>query len=134
MYRGSCLCGKVKVRVAGGIDKIIHCHCSLCRKNSGTAFATNGFVKKAEFEITSGRAELTIFEFKPGRQRHFCKHCGSPVFSSNDDNPEFIRVRLGLLDSPIIERPMSHNFVESKASWHDLDANLPRYAEFEPGR
>ncbi|MDI4650702.1 MULTISPECIES: GFA family protein [Pseudoalteromonas] len=52
MYQGSCLCGKVKVTIAGGIDSIIHCHCSLCRKNSGTAYATNGFIQRDGLGIT----------------------------------------------------------------------------------
>ncbi len=34
----------------------------------------------------------------------------------------------------ISERPISHNFVSSKANWEDLDAELPRYDAFEPRR
>jgi hypothetical protein len=45
-----------------------------------------------------------------------------------------LRIRLGLLDSAISERPQSHNFVSSKANWEDLDASLPRYDGYEPGR
>ena len=133
-YTGRCLCGVVSVKLHGKIDSIIHCHCSLCRKNSGTAFATNGFINKAEFEILSGQDDLSVFEFKPGVKRHFCRHCGSPVYSSNAQKPDLLRIRLGLLDSDIDERPISHNFIDSKANWHDLDAALPRYPEFEPGR
>ena len=133
-YLGKCLCGAVEVEITGEISQIIHCHCSLCRKNSGTAYATNGFVNTNEFEVTKGKGSLTTFSFKPGRNRHFCTCCGSPVYSSNESDPTRIRVRLGLLDSDILERPISHNFVTSKANWEDMDANLPRYDEFEPGR
>jgi len=134
MYKGSCLCGKVTIAITGPIESIIHCHCSLCRKNSGTAYATNGFVSRREFAILSGQERITSFEFKPGRNRHFCQTCGSPIFSSNEDKPDWVRIRLGLLDTDIKERPMSHNFVASKANWDDLDASLPRYKAFEPGR
>ena len=41
---------------------------------------------------------------------------------------------LGILDSDIVEGPISHNFVGSKANWDDLDASLPRYDGFEPAR
>lgn len=134
MYAGQCLCGEIKVQIVGSITDIIHCHCSLCRKNSGTAFATNGFVQSNAFTILTGESLLTTFSFKPGRHRHFCSRCGSPIYSSNEQDPSRIRVRLGLLDSDIIERPLSHNFVTSKANWEDLDANLPRYQAFEPSR
>jgi len=134
MYLGQCLCGAVQVKVHGAISDIIHCHCSLCRKNSGTAFATNGFIQAADLEITSGKNSLSSYAFKPGKNRHFCTTCGSPVYSSNEQDPSRYRLRLGILDSDIIERPVSHNFVSSKANWEELDAQLPRYDAFEPSR
>ena len=84
----------------------------------------------------SGKPEnsLKIFSFKPGRHRHFCSICGSPVYSSNEDDPSRYRIRLGIIDSDIIEKPISHNFVSSKANWEDLEANLPKYDAFEPSR
>ena len=134
MYQGSCLCGEVVVEISGPISSIIHCHCSLCRKSSGTAFATNGFVQSTDFAVIEGAHKLSQFAFKPGRLRHFCRICGSPVFCSNAEVPSRIRIRLGILTSDITERPLSHNFYSSKANWEDLDAALPRYDSFEPGR
>ncbi|WP_245595747.1 GFA family protein [Marinomonas ushuaiensis] len=124
----------MEIKIKGEISDIIHCHCSLCRKNSGTAFATNGFINSSEFEITSGENNLSTFSFKPGRNRHFCTSCGSPVYSSNEQDPNRYRIRLGILDTDIIERPISHNFVSSKANWEELDVQLPRYDSFEPSR
>lgn len=134
MYSGKCLCGGVVIQVKGEISDIIHCHCSLCRKNSGTAYATNGFVNSEDFVIEKGKGLLSTFSFKPGRTRHFCKNCGSPVYSSNAQDKSRVRVRLGIFDSDLIERPMSHNFVDSKANWENLNADLPRYSTFEPSR
>jgi hypothetical protein len=134
MYSGQCLCGAVKVEIRGGISDIIHCHCSLCRKSSGTAYATNGFVLSAEFSVVQGNELLNVFSLKQGRQRHFCSCCGCPVYSSSAADPSRVRIRLGILDSDITERPISHNFVSSKASWDNLDADLPRYDGHEPSR
>jgi len=134
VYLGSCVCGEVELVIQGGIHGIIHCHCSRCRKNSGTAYATNGFVNVNEFTLTKGKDSLAIYSTNPGRKRHFCQKCGSSVYSSNDQDPSRNRIRLGILDSDIIERPISHNFVTSKANWEDLDVDLPRNEEFEIGR
>ena len=134
MYSGSCLCGGITLEISGVIDSIIHCHCSKCRKSSGTAYATNGFVALTELKITAGEQLLASFESAPGKLRHFCKICASPIFSSNVADPERIRLRLGILDSPIAERPISHNFVSSKANWDDLDVQLPRSDSYEVGR
>ena len=134
MYQGSCLCGAVRIEIHGGISAIIHCHCSLCRKSSGTAYATNGFVALSDFVVRSGQETLGFFETSPGKKKHFCRICASPVYSSNAQVPDKIRLRLGILDSEISERPLSHNFVSSRACWDDLDAQLPRYDGYEPGR
>lgn len=134
MYQGSCLCGTVTIEVHGGIDSIIHCHCSKCRKSSGTAYARNGFINKAGLLIKTGEEQIGFYETAPGKKRHFCKICASPIFSSNESSPELLRLRLGILDSDIEERPISHNFVSSKANWDDLGAELPRYDGHEPSR
>ncbi|MCW8093342.1 GFA family protein [Alteromonas sp. ASW11-130] len=134
MYEGSCLCGAVKLAINGPISSIIHCHCSLCRKSSGTAYATNGFIQKNALAIVRGEDTVQWYEIKPGRKRHFCKKCASPLFSSNATDPERLRLRIGIVDSDIDERPISHNFVSSKANWDNLDDDLPRYDSHEPGR
>jgi hypothetical protein len=122
------------LEIQGGIEAIIHCHCSKCRKSSGTAFATNGFIRSLGLRITRGEESIRSYETAPGRSKHFCATCASPLFSSNAADPERLRLRLGILDSAIVERPMSHNFVSSKASWEEMDVDLPRYDGHEPGR
>lgn len=134
MYSGKCLCGAVSFKVTGKIESIIHCHCSLCRKSSGSAFGTNGFVNTQDFKLTSGENNLTQFTFKPGKERYFCKTCGSPIYSAKTEDPDRIRLRIGLIDSDIVERPLSHNFVSSSGNWEDLDADIPCYDGYEPGR
>ncbi len=134
MYRASCLCGQVKLIINGPITNIIHCHCSLCRKSSGTAFATNGFVQSIDLVILEGESSIKFYEVKAGKKRHFCDSCASPLFSSNDSDPSRVRLRLGVLDSAITERPISHNFVSSKADWDSLNIELPHYDSYEPSR
>ncbi len=133
-YTGSCLCGAVTLEVKGAIEAIIYWHCSKCRKASGTAFATNGFIRTSSLQITRGEEAIRSYEGAPGRKRHFCGTCASPLFSSNAADPDRLRIRLGVLDSDISERPISHNFVSSRASWEDMDATIPRHDGHEPGR
>ncbi len=52
MYKGSCLCGSIYFQLQGTLTDIIHCHCSLCRKASGSAYATNGFINAEDLKIT----------------------------------------------------------------------------------
>ena len=98
MYQGRCLCGQVEITVTGPISSIIHCHCSKCRKNSGTAYATNGFVARSDFSLVRGADKLTRFATAEGKHRFFCRTCGSPVYSENLQDPDRLRLRLGILD------------------------------------
>jgi len=134
MYKGSCLCGSIQFKLDGNVTDIIHCHCSLCRKASGSAYATNGFIDAQGLKLTDQDNTLTFYESSKGKRKYFCKRCGSPIYSSNAQSPERYRLRLGVLDSDISERPMSHNFMTSKANWEDLASELPHYEKHEPGR
>jgi hypothetical protein len=134
MYHGSCLCGKVRFEITGEIQNIVYCHCSQCRKAQGSAFATNGNVDAKRFKFISGENELTGYESTPGQKKYFCKNCGSPIISKNETTPNKVRVRLGVIESEIIERPIAHIFVTSKANWEEIEGDLPKYETYEPTR
>ena len=134
MYEGSCLCGSVRFKISGEISNIVNCHCSQCRKAQGTAFATNGVVDKMDFVITKGESELKAYPLSTVQTRYFCRHCGSPIMSSNITVPGKVRIRLGTIESDITERPGAHIFVSSKANWNEIADGLPQYDSYESER
>jgi len=134
MYKGRCLCGKVNFEISSEIQNIIYCHCSQCRKAQGSAFATNGNVDVKGFKFISGESELTGYESPPGQIKYFCKTCGSPIISKNNSIPNRVRVRLGVIESDITERPTAHIFATSKANWEEIEGDLPQYETYEPSR
>ena len=134
MYKGGCLCGSLQYSLDGVVTDIIHCHCSLCRKASGSAYATNGFIEAKDFNLTDKEGTLAFYESSEGKRKYFCSACGAPIYSASALSPHRYRLRIGSLDSDIKERPMSHNFVTSKANWEEFEAELPYYEQHEPGR
>ena len=134
MYKGSCLCGAVNFEINGSIQNIVYCHCSQCRKAQGSAFATNGIVEKNNFKIISGEDQLTGYEASPGQTKYFCRQCGSPIISRNVTRPDQVRIRIGTIESDLLEKPEAHIFISSKANWENLSEGLPQYDEWEPGR
>ena len=132
--KGSCLCGNVRFEYSGNLGPVTLCHCSQCRKTSGTAFATNSQVDKSGFKILEGNDFIKEYESSPGKYRAFCSNCGSPIYSRRDSIPEKLRIRLGTLDTETDEKPSFHIFVSSKAEWDTIFDDLPQYSEFEPGR
>lgn len=133
-YTGGCLCGAVRFEIHGGIRNIVYCHCSRCRKAQGSAFASNGIVAAADFRLLAGEANLTGYQSSPGQTKYFCRTCGSPVMSRSAARPDQVRVRLGTIETDIVERPMAHIFVSSKANWEDIRGDLPQFDGYEPGR
>lgn len=132
MYRGSCLCGEVRYEFEGEPGPIGVCHCKRCQKATGSAFNAIVPVDTSGFRLTGGGEHLKRFESSPGVHRFFCGTCGSPIYSRRDAIPEMVRIRIGTLDTPPPGKPAMHIFVSSKASWHDILDDAPKYMERLP--
>ena len=59
---GSCLCGAVKYEVAGEAKRFYHCHCSRCRKATGTGHASNLFLQPATLTWLVGQEHVRAFK------------------------------------------------------------------------
>ncbi|MNE61956.1 glutathione-dependent formaldehyde-activating enzyme [compost metagenome] len=127
---GSCLCGTIRYEISGPFLGAGNCHCSMCRKAHGSAFATWAFVKPENFRWTSGEELLAGFDSSPGLRRCFCSKCGSQLVASHAGKVR--EVVLGSVDGDPGVRPAEHIFVGSKACWHEITDNLPRHEEWPP--
>lgn len=129
MHTGRCLCGAVRLEIAGPFLHVYFCHCSLCRRASGSSFASNGLVRSEDLRVCAGEDLLGRFETSPGIFRFFCTRCGSALFNRNEHVPQIRSVRLGVIDGDPGMRPACHIFVGSKAPWTELRDGLPTYLE-----
>jgi hypothetical protein len=129
MLEGGCLCGGVRFRITGKLGPVAYCHCKMCQRASGSAFAANAPVRIRYFELGSGAELVCEYESSPGKFRAFCRRCGSPVYSRTDADPEVRRIRLGTLDGDPERRPFGHFWVSARAPWHSIGDALPQYAE-----
>ena len=134
-YRGSCLCGRIRFEADRFDDRIAHCHCSMCRKFHGAAYATIAGVRREDFRWLTGEDALVDYRADNGTTRRFCQDCGSSlIFASDQADPNIIEVALGGFDDPLPVSPDAHIYVESGAKWATPDDDLPCYAEGRDGR
>lgn len=133
MHTGGCLCGAVRYEIEGELAPIQLCHCSQCRRASGTAFASNIPVRAEAFRLVQGAEALKAFEASPGKARVFCGTCGSPIISRAVAAPGWVRLRAGTLDEPVAARPVFHFHTDSRASWWTVADELPQYPAARPG-
>ena len=127
MLSASCLCGGVQIAVSGKVGPLVYCHCSRCRKSSGTAFSANVNVRRTYWRFAAGEELVREFESSPGVYRAFCSRCGSPVYSRWDADPDMLRLRLGLVDGDPGRRSLAHFYVGSKAAWFEIVDSLPQF-------
>lgn len=126
---GSCLCGTFKFRVSGSFGDVRYCHCSQCRKKSGTAFTANARINASQWSLLGPFDQITEFEHKPGLYNAFCSQCGSPLYARSDANPSDVRVRLGGFDGDVDARITGHVWTSSKASWYQIEDAIPKFSE-----
>ncbi len=126
MITGQCLCAAIRYRIRAAPLVMYHCHCSQCRRASGSSFATNILIRSEHFELSAGEDALAWFESSPGKRRHFCSRCGSPIFSASEATPQLRSVRSGTLDIDPGLRPAGHFHVGSRAPWFEITDGLPK--------
>ena len=127
-YHGQCLCGAIRYRIAAAQPAMAHCHCSMCRKFHGAAFATFAEVLAEDFQWTRGEDALSAYRAENGTVRRFCRHCGSSlVFQSSNADGSVIEIAMGTLETPIPQQPDAHIFVANAANWHTICDGLPQY-------
>ena len=127
---GSCLCGAVRYEASGTATAFDLCHCSLCRKSSGSAFVAELVFDASEFRWASGESlvrtyQAPIRERPPGYRRTFCTVCGGPVPTVVGN---IIKIVGGTLEKDPGLRPQRHIFVDFKAPWFDIVDALPRFS------
>lgn len=119
---GSCLCGVVKFDAKVDALKVYQCHCSLCRKQTGTAASCGSVVHVDNFEWLSGEVNISKWVKNSGFTSHFCSTCGSSVPNKFRGNP-YYWVPAGLIDSPNIE-VVANIFVCEGTAWSQVSANI----------
>lgn len=128
---GSCLCGAVTYQIGGPFNMMVHCHCSMCRKHHGAAFATFVGAPLMSFKWLSGEDQILSYASSEKGRRDSCKHCGSVVPTLLAEMDLALAPAGNLEGDPGI-RPQAHVFVGSKAPWYQITDDLPQHEEFPP--
>jgi hypothetical protein len=127
-HRGSCLCGAVRFEVEGDFERFYLCHCSHCRKDTGSAHAANLFSSTATLKWLAGEDKARVFNLPNTCHRHcFCSNCGSAL-PDLQMNGTLLKVPAGSLDSDVLRRPDAHLFFASKANWDEALEKVPTVA------
>lgn len=131
MLHGSCLCGTVRFQLGARPQFINYCHCSMCRKISGSAFGAFLHAPGESFRWLAGQDDIAAYASSPGNVRAFCRVCGASVPVLEGGGAHVI-IPAGSVDGDPQVRPVVHIHVASKAVWHDVTDGLPQFDQFPP--
>ena len=132
MINGHCECGRIRYEVDGAITDFSHCHCSQCRRLHGAAYATIAGVARNEFRYLCGDSASTTYASSGHNDRVFCSKCGSNILVDHKPYADYLCLCMGTVDDNPPCPPGYHQFVGSKAPWHEIADNLEQYEECVP--
>lgn len=131
---GGCNCGAIRYALEAEPLAVAVCHCSRCRRQSGSAFSVNLVMKEADVAMKGVLATFDDPESESGLpvRREFCGTCGSPIRSIATAQPGIVIIKAGTLDEPAKVAPGLHVWTCSALPWFDIPDAMPRF-ERNPG-
>lgn len=127
---GQCLCGAVRYTVSNEFAYALICHCSQCRRATGSAFKPFGGIQKEKLALTAGEDVILRYGGDAAHDVR-CGKCGSLLYSWFRDSP-YVHVTYGTLMQEPTLRPTAHIYVGSKADWDVIEDGLPQFHELPP--
>jgi hypothetical protein len=114
--------------VSGALPNIYQCHCSLCRKTTGSVANAALIVPSKNFQWVSGQDFITSYIKDTGYRSDFCSKCGSPLPNPLMNETEYW-IPVGLLEGNASLQIAAHLYVGSKASWDVIGSNGVQFQE-----
>lgn len=128
--QGRCLCGSVEYEVPDDFKYAGFCHCSDCRRFSGSASSAIGGIPTGALRIVRGDESIATYKKSAATVLAFWRSCGSSLYAE-EPLRGMIHLRLGTLNEAPSLAPQFHSYVGSKAAWDIINDGLQ---QFEAGR
>ena len=110
------------------------CHCTLCQRQSGSAFGMTIVVAEEQFHIRKGVLTSHDRMGQNGRtlSRYFCSQCGTWIFNMPDRPLGFRNIKPGTLDDASWVRPDVHLWTGSALPWVRIPDDVRRFERQPP--
>ncbi|OYU16409.1 MAG: aldehyde-activating protein [Alphaproteobacteria bacterium PA4] len=115
--QGQCNCGAVAFEISTAISDVHVCHCSICRRYTGSNGIAVVVVGNNAFRWLRGESDIARWQ-KPDAdwEASFCRVCGSALPGQNDAARMFIPAGLISQGGEGL-KVAQHIWVGSKAGW-----------------
>ena len=118
---GRCLCGAVTIRIGSHEPEVGACHCTMCRRWSGSAY----FAFTAKADETTIEGPVKTYRSSEFAERAFCGTCGSHLWF-RDDGDDIYELMPGLFDGARDFPLVSVVYDDRQPSWLPLSGEYRR--------
>ncbi len=121
---GGCQCGTLRYRLESEPLDLVVCHCTECRRQSGSAFGMSLAVLAQSFRLMSGELNSFTVKCDSGRSKtcSFCGNCGTRIH--HQTGPKVLSVKAGTLDDQSDLAPSAHYWTKRKLAWVSIPAGV----------
>ena len=128
--KGSCLRGQCVFEIQGDLGPVGKCHCTKCRKMSGTGSNAVFWNHPENFEWLCGEDNAKQYNLRDGWRSIFCNDCGPPL-------PALVGGKIwvvpaGLMDEGPNVGVRGHIWVETKPNWEIIGDDAPQFLQAPP--
>jgi hypothetical protein len=123
----ACSCGQLRVTVEGDPFEVTMCHCRACQQRTGSAFGLQAGYGADQARIEGRSREYARTSTEPDRRVHmfhFCPHCGSTVYCTEPDAPEFVAVMAGAFADRDFPAPSASVYGTRRHRWVTLPEGI----------
>jgi len=132
-YTGGCACGAIRYEISAEPVAMNDCQCRQCQRESGTGHGSHLTFLRSAVNV---QGEATHWDLVGDngtvKRRAFCPTCGSPIYMTFPDIPDYFVVRAGSLDDPGRYKPQMVVWSAAGQAWDHLDPDLPKFDRMPP--
>ena len=116
---GGCQCGAIRYELRAAPFGVWACHCTQCRKQSGSGFGLSMGVPLDALVFIGEQPAVWTRTADSGNVVDclFCPHCGSRIAHRRHNHEGRITLKPGTLDDPSWFAPTRHFFTDTALGW-----------------
>jgi hypothetical protein len=121
-----CACGATAITVSGEPQQYNVCHCSNCKRRTGSAFGISTYFLRSDVQERKGRTATYAFHhsvWNHDQERHFCEKCGTTLFWYLSSRPTLIGIAGGCFEDGSLGEPTWSANEQQRCSWVTLPAH-----------
>ena len=118
-----CACGSASIAVSGEPRMHVVCHCTNCKRRTGSAFGVSAYFLRSS--VTEIKGEMLVYAFHHAegnydQERHFCSRCGTTLFWYSSSRPHLIGIAAGCFSDESFGVPTISGNSSKKLPWVEL--------------